>query len=552
MTGARRTAPGPRSLVAVAALMAAGFATDHQLGGGKAHRQGRHRQGQVLLVQRLPRRHRPAHRQRRRWSTASRPAASSTSPPRSRSCAPSAEADGQKTLHRRRRRPRRRHARCVSAAFHDEPTDRGAEPARASTSRSVGNHEFDEGVTELLRMQHGGCHPTDGCQDGDGFAGADFPYLAANVVYKTTGQPILPPFSIQNVGGVRGRLRRHDARGHPVDREPGRHHDRQLPRRGRDGQQVRRGCCGHGRRRRSCCCIHEGGPQSTAAAPNDPSGCASFAGAITADRRRPATRVRPGRLRPHAPVRTSARCRTRPAATSWSPAPARYGQMVTDITVTLEQAARRLRLGLGARNVIVENGIRNPDGTWQRTAPSGPFVPQPGPGRPGGQGARRQVPHRRRAARQPQSSARSPPTSPATSTTPQARARSATSSPTPSWPTRASAGAQIALMNPGGIRADLAFANSPGGEAPGQVTYGEAFTVQPFNNLVTTQTFTGAQIKDVLEQQFAGFAGQTSTLDPPGLGGLHLHLRHRRGRREPGQQHGAQRRRRSTRPPPTG
>jgi 5'-nucleotidase len=33
------------------------------------------------------------------------------------------------------------------------------------------------------------------------------------------------------------------------------------------------------------------------------------------------------------------------------------------------------------------------------------------------------------------------------------------------------------------------------------VTYGEAFAVQPFNNLVTTQTFTGAQIKDVLEQQ---------------------------------------------------
>ena len=64
-----------------------------------------------------------------------------------------------------------------------------------------------------------------------------------------------------------------------------------------------------------------------------------------------------------------------------------------------------------------------------------------------------------------------------------------------------SAGAQIAFMNPGGIRADLTFANSPGGEAPGQVTYGEAFTVQPFNNLVTTQTFTGAQIKDVLEQQ---------------------------------------------------
>jgi 5'-nucleotidase len=72
-----------------------------------------------------------------------------------------------------------------------------------------------------------------------------------------------------------------------------------------------------------------------------------------------------------------------------------------------------------------------------------------------------------------------------------------------------SSGAQIAFMNPGGIRASLPFANSAGGEAPGQVTYGEAFTVQPFNNLVVTLSYTGAQIKDTLEQQFVGFQGQT-------------------------------------------
>jgi 5'-nucleotidase len=47
---------------------------------------------------------------------------------------------------------------------------------------SVGNHEFDEGVDELIRMQNGGCHPVDGCQDGDGFGGADFTYLAANTI----------------------------------------------------------------------------------------------------------------------------------------------------------------------------------------------------------------------------------------------------------------------------------------------------------------------------------------------------------------------------------
>ena len=50
----------------------------------------------------------------------------------------------------------------------------------------VGNHEFDEGLQELLRMQNGGCHPVDGCQDGDPFGGALFRYLAANVFYAGT------------------------------------------------------------------------------------------------------------------------------------------------------------------------------------------------------------------------------------------------------------------------------------------------------------------------------------------------------------------------------
>jgi 5'-nucleotidase len=72
-------------------------------------------------------------------------------------------------------------------------------------------------------------------------------------------------------------------------------------------------------------------------------------------------------------------------------------------------------------------------------------------------------------------------------------------------------GAQLALMNPGGIRADIDAEATPGGEAVGEITYGEAFTIQPFNNLVVTQTLTGAQLKDVLEQQFTGYQGQTTT-----------------------------------------
>ncbi|XVU25305.1 ExeM/NucH family extracellular endonuclease [Actinoplanes sp. CA-054009] len=57
-------------------------------------------------------------------------------------------------------------------------------------------------------------------------------------------------------------------------------------------------------------------------------------------------------------------------------------------------------------------------------------------------------------------------------------------------------GAQIAFMNPGGLRADLKYG------ADGTVTYANAFSVQPFANDVVTQTLTGAKIKQVLEEQW--------------------------------------------------
>ncbi|HSO01460.1 MAG TPA: hypothetical protein VLS46_02935, partial [Gaiellaceae bacterium] len=70
----------------------------------------------------------------------------------------------------------------ISALFHDEPTIEAFNLMDLDYN-GVGNHEFDEGVDELLRMQSGGCHPVDGCLDGDGFAGAEFDFLAANVAY---------------------------------------------------------------------------------------------------------------------------------------------------------------------------------------------------------------------------------------------------------------------------------------------------------------------------------------------------------------------------------
>jgi 5'-nucleotidase len=75
-----------------------------------------------------------------------------------------------------------------------------------------------------------------------------------------------------------------------------------------------------------------------------------------------------------------------------------------------------------------------------------------------------------------------------------------------------------ALMNPGGVRADFTFAQSSAGEAPGQVTYSEAFTVQPFNNSVATQTFTGAELLEVLKDQWCGIGQANATVLLPSAG----------------------------------
>jgi 5'-nucleotidase len=102
----------------------------------------------------------------------------------------------------------------VSGLLRDEPTIQALDAMRLRYS-SVGNHEFDRGVTELRRLQYGGCAPpklsgsylstTDpaaldpatGC-----FRGASFQYLAANVLDDATGQPLFPPYAVERVGGL--------------------------------------------------------------------------------------------------------------------------------------------------------------------------------------------------------------------------------------------------------------------------------------------------------------------------------------------------------------
>ncbi|RBH40620.1 bifunctional metallophosphatase/5'-nucleotidase, partial [Pseudomonas sp. MWU13-2860] len=86
--------------------------------------------------------------------------------------------------------------------FHDEPTIEAMNLLGLDLN-AVGNHEFDDGQQELLRMQNGGCKadaPTTSCQNGK-FVGAKFKFLAANVK-KSDGGTLLPAYEIKKFGGI--------------------------------------------------------------------------------------------------------------------------------------------------------------------------------------------------------------------------------------------------------------------------------------------------------------------------------------------------------------
>ncbi|WP_248926055.1 choice-of-anchor I family protein [Paenibacillus hamazuiensis] len=88
----------------------------------------------------------------------------------------------------------------LSALFHDEPTIEVLNEIGFDVG-AVGNHEFDEGTAELIRMIQGGAHP-----DGTGspnYAGMKYPILGANVKFKADHRHALPPYAIKEIGGVK-------------------------------------------------------------------------------------------------------------------------------------------------------------------------------------------------------------------------------------------------------------------------------------------------------------------------------------------------------------
>jgi 5'-nucleotidase len=391
----------------------------------------------------------------------------------------------------------------VSAAFHDEPTIELMNEVGLQVS-SVGNHEFDEGVAELIRMQRGGCHPVDGCQDGDSFGGAKFQYLAANTIDRKTGLPILPPISIKIIKGVpvgfvgltlegtAGIVNPAGIRGvrFADEVETANKWGNLLKLFGVKAQVL---------------LVHEGGQQNATTDVPVPgvSDCNAFTGPIVP--------IVAG-LNPEFGLVVSGHTHrfyscTLPnsAGTSVVTSAGSNGQLITDIDYTLDRRTGRFAQ-VTASNVVVENGVPDGRGGWLKDA-SGGYLRNPDTV----DANAKVLADKYRSAVAPIANrvvgritgdivrtARANGESPLGDVIADAQLAY----------TRSGEG-QIALMNPGGIRADLDADASPGGEATGEVTYGEAFTVQPFNNLVVTQAFTGAQLKDVLEQQFPGFGGQT-------------------------------------------
>jgi 5'-nucleotidase len=391
----------------------------------------------------------------------------------------------------------------VSAAFHDEPTIELMNQVGLQIS-SVGNHEFDEGVAELIRIQNGGCHPVDGCQDGDPFRGAKFTYLAANTIDNKTGRPILPPITIRKIGGVRVGFVGMTLEGTAGIVNPAGistvHFADEIETANKWGDVLT--AMGV---RAQVLLLHEGGQQAAATPTPGVSDCNGFTG--------PVVDIVKG-LNPEFGVVASGHTHrfytcTLPnrGGTSVVTSAGTNGQLITDIDYTLDKRTGRFAT-VTAKNTIVENGVADGNGGWLKDA-NGVYLKNPGTVDAGA----KKIADKYRTA-----------VAPIANKVVGSITADITRTATPAGETplgdviadaqlartTTAAGAQLALMNPGGIRADFDAEASAGGEAIGEITYGEAFTVQPFNNLVVTQTLTGAQLKDVLEQQFVGYKGQTT------------------------------------------
>jgi 5'-nucleotidase len=368
---------------------------------------------------------------------------------------------------------------AFSGLFHDEPSVESLNAMGLIVS-SVGNHEFDEGVTELLRMQDGGCHPVDGCYFPDEpFAGANFQWLAANVVNEVTGETPLPPYWIRkfesiNVGFIGMTLEATDTLVAAAGIQGWNFLDEAetanalvpiLKAQGVDAIVV---------------LLHEGGSQTPP--PGAIDACVGISGPIVAINAAldPAIDVLiTGHTHlPYNCLIPDAAGQPRIVTSAYS-----FGRVVSEFQLVLDKRTNDVRRDLStAKNHLVDRASLTPDPAI--TAVIEKWTPLYG-------------------------AAGSTPVGTITADINRGVAgednRGVESNlgnliaDAQLWSTSAN-GAQIAFMNPGGVRANLVYAQSAD-EGDGVVTFAEAFAVQPFGNTLITFPMTGAQIISVLQQQ---------------------------------------------------
>ena len=380
----------------------------------------------------------------------------------------------------------------TSSLFLDEPAI-GVMNRIGLDFNAVGNHEFDRGRHELLRMQNGGCEKLaarEPCQVERPFTGAKFRFLAANVRTEN-GNTLFPATAIRTFGKGRGAvkvgligltLKDTETLVTPAGIAGLRFEDEattinalvpELKRKGADAVVV---------------LIHMG--LYTTVAPNDKS-CGGVSGDLL--------KVL-GKLDPQIDVVVSGHTHWAYVCDYGQIDPARpflvtsaglWGQYITDIDLSIDPAASRV-VSRRADNIAVQS--QSYTGT-RGTVTTSALVEQFQPRADVASYVQTYVEAARRSAERVvgrvSGNAPKPPLATNESQLGNLVADAQLAAARP-------LGAQLALMNNTGLRQDL----FPG--EGGAVTFGAIYAVQPFANDLIVKTFTGAQLKALLEQQFDG------------------------------------------------
>jgi 5'-nucleotidase len=350
----------------------------------------------------------------------------------------------------------------LSAMFHDEPTIEALSVMGLDIA-SVGNHEFDEGKDELLRMQNGGCHPVDHCLGPHPFAGAKFRYLAASTIEKDTGKTVFPPYEIREFDGVPVAFIGLTLKGTAGIISPAAAAGLEF----RDEAETINALVPELKARgveAMVVLIHEGGLPT-----GDYNECPGISGPIVDIVKQLDSAIDviiSGHTHQAYVCEIDGRL-----VTSGD----KFGTLVTAIDLKLDPATRDV-VSAHADNVIVRTSLaRDPEQTTLIEAYDRLAAPL---------GQRRAGSVTHTLSRVPNMTGES------VLGDVIADAQLAATS------AEAKGGAVVAFTNPGGIRTDVVRKDD------GAVTYADLFASQPFRNQLVTLTLTGAQIKDMLEQQW--------------------------------------------------